>query len=189
MRELIGKAPLESDLNGGVYSLRVSADSYFDSIDKFEITHTESNVKRNYQLARIKAKIIPKLTPEGGKLIVNGSLSKGPLFLSTNVDHQLIYMKQGYYPSTKEILLTSGQRQEEIAFQLEPEFGKVMISSSPPATIWINNKNYGNNPITVSLPAVTQQIVFKKNGHIDLVSKNIKPTGKFATKNISKITN
>ena len=178
--KLIGKAPLESDLNGGVYSLRVSADSYVDSIDKFEITHTELNVKRNYQLARIKAEVIPKLTPEGGRLIVNGSLSKGPLFLSTNVDHQLIYMKQGYYPSTKKILLTSGQK-KEISFQLKPEFGKVMVSSSPPATIWINNKNYGNSPMTVSLPAVTQQIAFKKKGH-RLVSKTIKPTGKFVQK-------
>ena len=178
--KLIGKAPLESDLNGGVYSLRISADSYVDSIDKFEITHTELNVKRNYQLARIKAEIIPKLTPEGGKLIVNGSLSKGPLFLSTNVDHQLIYMKQGYYPSTKKILLTSGQK-KEISLQLKPEFGKVMISSSPPATIWINNKSYGNSPMTVSLSAVTQQIVFKKKGH-RLLSKTIKPTGKFVQK-------
>ena len=183
--KLIGKAPLESDLNGGVYSLRISADSYVDSIDKFEITHTELNVKRNYQLARIKAEIIPKLTPEGGKLIVNGSLSKGPLFLSTNVDHQLIYMKQGYYPSTKEILLTSGQ-EEEIAFQLKPEFGKVMISSSPPATIWINNKSYGNSPMTVSLPAITQQIVFKKKGY-RLLSKTIKPTGKFVQKVSAKL--
>lgn len=183
--KLIGKAPLESDLNGGVYSLRVSADSYVDSIDKFEITHAELNVKRNYQLARIKAEVIPKLTPEGGKLIVNGSLSKGPLFLSTNVDHQLIYMKQGYYPSTKKILLTSGQR-KEISFQLKPEFGKVMISSSPPATIWINNKSYGNSPMTVSLPAAIQQIVFKKKGH-RLVSKTIKPTGKFVQKVSAKL--
>ena len=137
--ELIGKTPLESDLNGGVYSLRVTAENYVDSIDKFEITRTESNVKRNYQLARIKAKIIPKLTPKGGRLIVNGSLSKGPLFLNTNVEHQFIYMKQGYYPSTKKIQLTSGQ-EKEISLQLKPEFGKVMISSSPPATIWINNK-------------------------------------------------
>ncbi|MDC0575160.1 SUMF1/EgtB/PvdO family nonheme iron enzyme [Nitrosomonadaceae bacterium] len=183
--KLIGKAPLESDLSGGVYSLRVSADSYVDSIDKFEITHTELNVKRNYQLARTKAEIIPKLTPEGGKLIVNGSLSKGPLFLSTNVDHQLIYMKQGYYPSTKKILLTSGQK-KEISLQLKPEFGKVMISSSPPATIWINNKSYGNSPMTVSLPAVTQQIVFKKKGH-RLLSKTIKPTGKFVQKVAAKL--
>ena len=178
--KLIGKTPLENDLNGGVYSLRVTADNYVDSIDKFEITHTESNVKRNYQLARIKAKVIPKLTPEGGKLIVNGSLSKGPLFLSTNVDHQLIYMKQGYYPSTKKILLTSGEA-KEISFQLKPEFGKVMISSSPPATIWINNKNYGDNAITVTLPAVTQHIFFKKKGYRP-VSKTINPTGKFVQK-------
>lgn len=183
--KMVGVTPLESVLNGGVHSLRVAADNYVDSIDKFEITHTEPNVKRNYQLARIKAKVIPKLTPKGGRLIVNGSLSKGPFFLSTNVEHRLVYMKHGYYPSTKKIQLSS-DKEKQISFQLKPEFGKVKISSSPPATIWINNKDYGNDAITVSLPAVTQQIVFKKKGHRS-VSKTINPTGKFVQKISAKL--
>tara|TARA_Y100001960_G_scaffold217540_1_gene227431 strand:+ start:389 stop:2413 length:2025 start_codon:yes stop_codon:yes gene_type:complete len=178
--KLIGKTPLESRQNGGVYSLRITADNYVDSIDKFEITHAESVVKRNYHLERIKVKVIPKLTPKGGRLFVNGILSKGPLFLSTDVEHQLIYMKQGYYPITKKIKFSS-VHQKEISFQLEPEFGKVIISSLPPASIWINNKDYGSNAITVNLPAVTQQIVFKKEGYRS-VSKTINPTEKFVQK-------
>lgn len=183
--KLIGKTPLESSQNGGVYSLRITADNYVDSIDKFEITHANSKLKRSYQLARIKAKIVPKLTPKGGRLIVNGSLSKGPIFLSTNVEHRLIYMKHGYYPSTKKIKFLSDQ-EKEISFQLKPEFGKVIISSLPLSTIWINNKDYGKNAITVSLPAVTQQIVFKKKGYRS-VSKTINPTGKFVQKVSAKL--
>ena len=184
--KLIGKTPLEHSQNGGLYSLRITADNYVDTIERFEITHTESKVKRNYQLAHIKAKIIPKLTPKGGKLLVNGALAKEPLFLSTKVEHRLTYMKAGYYPETKKVQLSSDQ-EKKVSFQLKPEVGQVEISSSPPATIWINNKDYGNNAVTVSLPAVTHQIVFKKPGYRS-VSRTVTPTGKFVQKVSAKLS-
>jgi len=184
--KLIGKTPLEHSQNGGLYSLRITADNYVDTIEQFEITHTESKVKRNYQLAHIKAKIIPKLTPKGGKLLVNGVLVKEPLFLSTKVEHRLTYMKVGYYTETKKIQLSSDQ-EKKVSFQLKPEIGQIEISSSPPATIWINNKNYGKNSIIVSLPAVTHQITFKKPGYRS-VSRTVNPTGKFVQKVSAKLS-
>jgi formylglycine-generating enzyme required for sulfatase activity len=184
--KLIGKTPLEHSQNGGLYSLRITADNYVDTIERFEITHTESKVKRNYQLAHIKVKIIPELTPKGGKLLVNGALAKEPLFLSTKVEHRLTYMKAGYYPETKKVQLSSDQ-EKKVSFQLKPEVGQVEISSSPPATIWINNKDYGNNAVTVSLPAVTHQIVFKKPGYRS-VSRTVTPTGKFVQKVSAKLS-
>jgi formylglycine-generating enzyme required for sulfatase activity len=183
--KLIGKTPLEHSQNGGLYSLRITADDYVDTVEQLEITHTESEVKRNYQLAHIKAKIIPKLTPKGGKLLVNGALAKEPLFLSTKVEHRLTYMKAGYYPETKKVQLSSDQ-EKIVSFQLKPEIGQVEISSSPPATIWINNKDYGSNAITVSLPAVTHQIIFKKPGYRS-VSRTVNPTGKFVQKVSAKL--
>ena len=184
--KLIGKTPLEHSQNGGLYSLRITADNYVDTIERFEITHNESKVKRNYQLTHIKAKIIPKLTPKGGKLFVNGALAKEPLFLSTKVEHRLTYMKAGYYPETKKVQLSSDQ-EKKVSFQLKPEIGQVEISSSPSATIWINNKDYGNNAVTVSLPAVTHQIIFKKPGYRS-VSRTVNPTGKFVQKVSAKLS-
>lgn len=178
--KVIGNTPLEHSQNGGLYSLRITADNYVDTIEQFEITYSKPEVKRNYQLAHIKAKIIPKLTPEGGKLLVNGVLVKEPLFLSTKIEHRLTYMKAGYYSETKKIQLSSDQ-EKIVFFQLKPEVGQVEISSSPPATIWINNKDYGNNDITVSLPAVPHQIIFKKPEYRS-VSKTVNPTGKFVQK-------
>ncbi len=183
--ELIGKTPLEYSQNGGLYSLRVTAENYVDTIEKFEITHLELKVERNYKLSRIKAKITPKLTPKGGKLLVNGTLAKEPLFLSTKIQHRLTYMKPGYYPETKNLQLSSDQ-EKKISFQLKPEIGQVEISSSPSATILINNKDYGNGNITISLPAVAHQIIFKKKGYRS-VSKTVNPTGKFVQKISAKL--
>jgi formylglycine-generating enzyme required for sulfatase activity len=178
--KVIGRTPLEHSQNGGLYSLRITADNYVDTIEQLEITYSKPEVKRNYQLARIKAKIVPKLTPKGGKLLVNGILAKGPLFLATKIEHQLTYMKAGYYSETKKITLSSNE-EKQVSFQLKPEIGQVEISSSPAATIWINNKDYGNSTITISLPAVPHQIIFKKPGYRS-VSKTVNPTGKFVQK-------
>lgn len=182
---MIGETPLKYRQKGGTYSLRITADNYVDTTEHFEITYSEPKVTRSYQLEPIKAKIIPELIPKGGKLLVNGTLAKGPIFISINEEHQLTYMKSGYYPETKIIRLTTDQ-DRKILFQLKPEIGKIEISSSPNATIWINNKNYGNKNITVNLPAITHQVSFKKPGY-RTVTKTIKPTAKFVQKVSAKL--
>jgi formylglycine-generating enzyme required for sulfatase activity len=178
--KVIGQTPLEYSQNGGLYTLRVTAENYADTIEQFEITRSKPEVNRNYQLEYKKTKVALKLTPEGGTLLVNGVQAKEPLFLNTIVEHRLTYMKAGYYTETKSVQLAADQ-EKEISFQLKPEIGQVKISSSPPASIWINNKDYGISPVNVSLPAVTHQIIFKKPGYRS-VSRTVKPTGKSVQK-------
>lgn len=178
--KVIGQTPLEYSQSGGLYTLRVTAENYADTIEQFEITRSKPEVSRNYQLEYKKTKVVLKLTPEGGTLLVNGTLAKEPLFLNRIVEHRLIYMKAGYYTETKTVLLSADQ-EKEISFQLKPEIGQIEISSSPPASIWINNRDYGISPVNVSLPAVTHQIIFKKPGHRS-VSRTVKPTGKSVQK-------
>lgn len=178
--KVIGQTPLEYSQNGGLYTLRVTAENYADTIEQFEITRSKPEVNRNYQLEYKKTKVALKLTPEGGTLLVNGVQAKEPLFLNTIVEHRLTYMKAGYYTETKSVRFSADQ-EKEISFQLKPEIGQVKISSSPPASIWINNKDYGISPVNVSLPAVTHQIIFKKPGYRS-VSRTVKPTGKSVQK-------
>ena len=178
--KVIGQTPLEYSQNGGLYTLRVIAENYAETIERFEITRSKPEVNRNYQLEYKKTKVALKLTPEGGTLLVNGVQAKEPLFLNTIVEHRLTYMKAGYYTETKSVRLSAGQ-EKEISFQLKPEIGQVKISSSPPASIWINNRDYGISPVNVSLPAVTHQIIFKKPGYRS-VSRTVKPTGKSVQK-------
>ena len=178
--KVIGQTPLEYSQSGGLYTLRVTAENYVDTIEQFEITRSKPEVSRNYQLEYKKTKVVLKLKPEGGTLLVNGTLAKEPLFLNRIVEHRLTYMKAGYYTETKTVLLSADQ-EKEISFQLKPEIGQIEISSSPPASIWINNRDYGISPVNVSLPAVTHQIIFKKPGHRS-VSRTVKPTGKSVQK-------
>ena len=176
----IGQTPLEYNQNGGLYTLRITADHYADSIEQFEITRFKPELNRNYRLEHKKIRVALKLTPEGGTLLVNGVQAKEPIFLNTITKHRLTYMKEGYYKETKTVRLPADQG-KEILFQLKPEIGQVEIFSSPSASIWINNKYYGVSPVSTSLSAVTHQIIFKKPGYRS-VSRTIKPTGKFGQK-------
>ena len=178
--KVIGKTPLKYSQNGGLYTLRVTAENYADTIEQFEITRSKPEVNRNYQLEYKKIKVALKLIPEGGILLVNGIQVKEPLFLNTIVEHRLTYMKAGYYTETKSVQLSADPK-KVISFQLKPEIGQVKISSSPPASIWINNKDYGISPVNVSLSAVTHRIIFKKPGYRS-VSRTVKPTGKSVQK-------
>ena len=178
--KVIGKTPLKYSQNGGLYTLRVTAENYADTIEQFEITRSKPEVNRNYQLEYKKIKVALKLIPEGGILLVNGIQAKEPLFLNTIVEHRLTYMKAGYYTETKSVQLSADPK-KVISFQLKPEIGQVKISSSPPASIWINNKDYGISPVNVSLSAVTHRIIFKKPGYRS-VSRTVKPTGKSVQK-------
>ena len=178
--KMIGKTPLRVRQNGGLYTLRVTTENYADTIEQFAITRSKPEVDRNYQLEHKKTKVILKLTPNRGTLLVNGIQVTEPLFLNTIAEHRLTYMKAGYYTDTQTIQLSADQ-EKEISFQLKPEIGQVEISSSPPASIWINNKDYGVSPVNVSLPAVTHQVIFKKTGYRS-VSITVKPTGESVRK-------
>ena len=63
---------------------------------------------------------------------------------------------------------------KQVSFQLKRETGKVEISSSPSAAVWIGTREYGLSPVTVQLSAVPQKITFKKPGY-RTVYKTVKP--------------
>jgi len=171
----VGVTPLQLGRNGGLYSLRVTAGNYIDTVEQLSITRVKPEVKRNYRLKLKKAKITLDLMPKGGTLLVNGIQAIEPLYLDVTVTHRLTYMKSGFYPENQTIILTAGE-EKEVSFRLKAEMGKVEISSSPAATIWIDGKNYGVSPVSVNLLAVTHKIIFTKSGYRS-VSKAVKAKG------------
>lgn len=171
----VGRTPLQLDQNGGRYNLRVAAENYIDSVEQLAITQANPEVRRNYHLELKKAKVRLELVPKDGTLLVNGIQVAEPLLLDAAVEHRLTYMKAGYYPETETVLLAAGE-ERQISFHLKAEVGKVEISSSPPATVWIADRDYGLSPVSINLPAVAHEITFKKPGYRS-ASKTVKPKG------------
>lgn len=170
-----GFTPLLLEQNGGRYNLRVTLNNYIDTVEEVAITRAAPEVSRNYQLALKKAKLILDLTPKGGTLLVNGTQAVEPLLLDATVQHTLTYMKASYHSKTQSVTLAAGE-EKQISMHLKREMGKVEVVSSPPASVWIDGKDYGVSPVTVNLSAVVHQITIKKSGY-RTVSKKVKPKG------------
>ncbi|NOR23131.1 MAG: SUMF1/EgtB/PvdO family nonheme iron enzyme [Desulforhopalus sp.] len=171
----VGLTPLQLDQKGGRYSLRVALENYIDSVEQTAITQADPEVNRNYQLELKKARLRLDLKPKGGTLLVNGIQVAEPLLIDATVEHSLTYMKAGYYSRSKTVILAVGE-EKQISFQLKAETGMVEIVSSPPATVWIGDKDQGVSPVSISLSAVAHKITFKKPGYRS-VSKVVKPKG------------
>jgi formylglycine-generating enzyme required for sulfatase activity len=181
---VIGETPLQVEKNGGLYSLRLAYENYIDIVEQIEINQASPEVRRNYKLERKKAGVRVDMMPKGGTLMVNGVQAVEPLILDAAVEHRVTYMKDGYYPQTQVVLL-SADEEGHISFHLKEERGMVEVSSSPPATVWINDRDYGLSPVRVDLPAVAHTVTLRKSGYRS-VSKSLTPKGG-TTKKISAV--
>ena len=174
----LGLTPLTQKQTGGRYSLRVAHVNYIDTVEEIAITRAAPGVRRTYQLELKKARLRAELLPKGGILLVNGVQAKTPhqpLVLAATVEHRLTYMKAGYYSKSQSVTLAAGE-EKRISFQLQAETGMVELVSSPPATVWIDKKDYGLSPVSLNLSAVGHTITFKKPGYRS-VTKVVKPKG------------
>ncbi|MDJ0622316.1 MAG: SUMF1/EgtB/PvdO family nonheme iron enzyme [Desulfocapsaceae bacterium] len=171
----VGLTPLQLMREGGSYNLKVAAPNYIDVFDDVEVTRTNSEVVRSYNLELEKGRVIVDVKPKGGTLLVNGIQAVEPFLLDATVEHQLTYVKPGFYPEIQEVTLEAGE-EKQISFNLKEEIGKVEISSSPQAQIFIGKREYGLTPLNLDLPAITQKITFKKQGY-RTVSKSVQPRG------------
>jgi formylglycine-generating enzyme required for sulfatase activity len=176
----VGETPLQFDVNGGRYNLRLAAENYSDTVENIEITRDNPQVSRNYQLELKKAKVFLDLKPDGGTLLVNGikghQAAQEVLLLDASVEHRLTYMKAGYYPATATVHLAADE-EKRLSFHLKTEMGKVELASSPQATVLIGGKAHGESPLSLTLPAIAHEITFRKPGYRS-VTKTVRPQGR-----------
>jgi formylglycine-generating enzyme required for sulfatase activity len=171
----VGSTPLQLEKGGGKYKLKLVLENHIESIEMVSITQVNPEVRRHYKLKLQKGRVRLDLAPKGGTLLVNGVERSEPLFLDATVKHRLVYMKPGFYSSTRTVLLAAGE-EKPVSFQLKPEMGQVEIFSSPPATVRIDGKDSGQSPVSISLSAVPHEIRFEKSGYRSVV-KQVRPNG------------
>jgi formylglycine-generating enzyme required for sulfatase activity len=173
--ERVGKTPLQLARTGGNHAIRLVLENYVDTLEPLSITRASPRVTRNYQLELKKGRVRLSLVPKGGTLLVNGVQRSDPLVLDATLEHRLTYMKPGFYPETRTIMLAAGQ-EKQIGFQLKPEMGRVEIVAHPIATVLIDNKAFGTSPVSTDLSAVAHEITLKKDGYRSVV-KRVVPKG------------
>jgi formylglycine-generating enzyme required for sulfatase activity len=184
----VGKTPLEFGTQGGRYDVRLSKDGYEILTDIIEISYTDAQAQRKYQLEPKKGKLSISALPKEGVLLIDGKQRDlGDNFVYANQTHRVLYQRDGYYPYSNSLRLKPGEV-KDIEIQLQPEKGKVILTSQPAADIYINGLARGTGSLTVKLPSVPHQIEFQKPG-FRTVTKKITPSGKRVSKvNVKMLT-
>ena len=163
-----GATPLDvAAVAGGLHDLKVMLDGYQTVEEIIAITNQLADVARDYRLKPQRTEAhITTVSPAGGVLRVNGVATEwdGTLPLAAGKQYILRYEKPGYVALSREVMLKPDE-QVKIGFELEEEKGEVVIRSSPPADLFINDKPAGVTPQTLRLQALPQKIALRLSGY------------------------
>ncbi len=173
----IGKTPVSMAQQGGRYSLQIETSDFEPINDTIDITYRQPIVKRNYQLIHKKASVDFKLTPLGGQLSVNGKAfpaMDARLELESLRELIISYSKAGYSSKTIKRMFKPNQK-ENISLQLKPEFGKVILKTTPASDIKINNEKKGQTPQAFTLKTIPHNIHLSRSGYRS-IQKTIHPS-------------
>jgi formylglycine-generating enzyme required for sulfatase activity len=166
--EPFGRTPTTLKLMPGANRLEIRA-------NLFKTWHKEVMVKANQDqtigpihLQPADGRLLLKTNPSGANVTAGkGYMGKTPLEVSLgpHTSHQIKISKQGYKKSTKEIVLSPGEK-KEIKMKLVPVKGRIHFNIDPyDAKLFINGKPLGKVPEILDLLAVPQRMVIQKDGY------------------------
>ncbi len=180
----VGQTPLTISLSGGQYPLQIQKAGFETVTDSIDITQRMKQVSRQYQLQAERARVNLSVSPVNGTLTVNGidTPVTDVIKIEPNQNTVVSYKKPGYFPQSQRINLKQGES-TELNFKLQKEMGKVVIESTPQASVTINDKVIGQTPLTLTLQALPQKIRLDLTGYRS-VTRTIIPTAK-ATSSVS----
>ena len=173
---VIGQTPVTMMQQGGRHNLRVELPDFEPINDVVEITHGQPTINRSYRLNPRQASLDFTLIPPDGQLSINGKIqpiTDMPIKLESGRELRISYSKAGYLTKTIKRTLKPA-RKENIHLQLEPEYGKVIIETTPPSDIKINNETKGRTPQTMTLQAIPHNIHLSRPGYRP-IQKTIHP--------------
>ncbi|SFK07292.1 PEGA domain-containing protein [Methylophaga sulfidovorans] len=162
----VGQTPLSISLPGGQYPLQIQKAGFETVTDSINITQRTKHVSRQYRLPAERARVSLSVSPVGGTLTVNGidTPVADVVKIEANKNTVLSYKKPGYFSQSQHVNLKQGES-TKLNFSLKKEMGKVVIESTPQASVTINNKTIGQTPLTLTLDALPQTIRFDLAGY------------------------
>lgn len=174
--EPVGQTPLSLPKPGGSYQIALTLAGYEPLQDTINLTYRQPAQQRDYFLRPVQAKLTLVATPAEGILLVNGKPAQSPLSLDAGKTYIVRYEKPGYLPQTQSLTLQAGE-QRTLQVALKAEIGQVRFSANEVADVFINGQLQGQTPLTLSLPALAQQVEFRKSG-FRTVSRTVTPSSR-----------
>lgn len=161
---LIGETPYSKQIDGGQYQIELKHPDFEVLSDTVAVTQQQPTAIRNYPLRPKQALLNVNTSPSGGVLLVNGKPVTSPISLEAGKQHDVRYEKPGFIDQQRLIKLSPGEN-ASLSFNLLPSVGKVVLTSTPSATVSIAGKVQGETPITLILPTVPTTMSLTANGY------------------------
>lgn len=168
--EDMGKTPINMEKPAGAYTIKISAEGYDTIEEQAEITYSQPQIKRQYQLALRKGSLSLTLSPIGGELFVDGVLVKtnntstNTIALSANQVHRIRYQLAGYANYQEQVKVAPDEN-KALSISLQKTFGTITVSTTPAATISLNGTIVGTSSFQKKLSTVPQQFTFSRDGY------------------------
>lgn len=173
--EIRGQTPMKLPLHGGQFKIVLTKQGYDPIEDEFEVKLGALNPSNDYRLRPKSAGVIVSLSPPGGTLILNGKKIKTTRKVKINPGQKnnLSYKKPGYFTQS-ELFILGANEVKHYDFMLRKEMGKVEVTSTIPADVYIDGQKVGKTPFDASLNAVEQKVEVRLPGY-RTVSQTVTP--------------
>ena len=166
-----GKSNNTYELEAGSYEIKLIKKGYQVISQNIEINESNLIINNKYIMKPNKVKVNLNLEPDNGKLQINGVIYERDktLNLYTKKKYKFIYNKEGYKEEEKEYIFYENKN-NEVEFLLEKEFGEINIISNPLGNIKINGKDYGSTPKKLKLQTTNQKLEITKDGFVSYIT-------------------
>ncbi|MEC8100222.1 MAG: SUMF1/EgtB/PvdO family nonheme iron enzyme [Pseudomonadota bacterium] len=166
-----GKSNNTYELESGNYEIKLIKEGYQAISQNIEINKNNLIINNKYTMSPNKVKVNLNLEPDNGKLQINGAMyeTDKSLNLYTKKKYSFIYNKEGYREKEKDYIFYENKN-NEVEFLLEKEFGEISIISNPLGNIKINGKDYGSTPKKLKLQTTNQKLEITKDGFVPYVT-------------------
>ena len=182
-KSLIGETPLQVSLPSGLNKLVFKKNGYQDVTILERIKVGDSKTSGPIELSLLPGVVTIESLPKKAKVMVGDSF-KGytplDIFLKPDIDHIISINFEGYLGSQKTLNVATDSN-SSIFFELDKEYGNVLIESNISAEIYIGDKFLSKTPFFGPLHAIDQKLVIKQKNY-RTYSSIIKPSMEFNTK-------
>ena len=180
---MIGETPLQVSLPSGLNKLVLKKNGYQEATILERIKCGDSKTSGPIELSLLPGVVTIESLPKKAKVMVGDSF-KGytplDIFLKPGIDHIISINFEGYLSSQKTLNVATDSN-SSVFFELNKEYGNVLIESNISADIYIRDQFLSKTPFFGLLHAIDQKLVIKKKNY-RTYSSIIKPSMEFNTK-------
>ncbi len=166
--DAVGTTPVVTQVLQGEQDLEVSLAGWKTIRRKLAVKAGVPEALPTFEMERLDGVLALVSEPTGATVTVNGQFrGQTPLSISLvgDRDYQVVLSKSGYENETRSFRI-EGERTNRGSIQLQPEYGTVFVTISPPgATLRINGKANGSGSQRLSLQTLPQTLEVDMPGH------------------------